>query len=64
VNNLGTEKLGGHSEEAAAVIEVADCVAELSEHGSALQPLLFDILRFNIIECLTELAEATADKFQ
>jgi hypothetical protein len=40
VDDFGTEKLGGHSEEAAAVIEGADSVAELSEHGSALQPLL------------------------
>ena len=40
VDNFGTEKLGGYSEEAAAVIEGADSVTKLSEHGSALQTLL------------------------
>jgi hypothetical protein len=64
VDDFGTEKLGGYSEEAAAVIEGADSVTELSEHSCAFQPLLFDKLRFHISECLTELVEATADKFQ
>ena len=62
VDDFGTEKLGGHLQKAAAVIEGADSVAELSEHSCAFQPLLFDKLRFHISECLTELVEATADQ--